>query len=96
MVVCESVPTRVSGYAAAWPFFLHKNYASQVFQVDLMDDSGIGWNNRQITQSSLSPPQERVALAVAMELEIGIQLESLGRTEFINLHRVVNDQFGRL
>ena len=61
-----------------------------------MHDAGVGWNNRQIAESGLSPAQKSVAFFVAQKLEFGIELKCLRRAEFVHLHRVVDDQFGGL
>ncbi len=55
-----------------------------------MNDSGVRRNDREVLESCLSPAQERVALFVALEFEFGIEQESLGCAEFIDLHRVIN------
>ena len=46
-----------------------ENYARQELQVDLVADAGVGRNDRQVLERLLSPAQEGVALAVALELQ---------------------------
>ena len=75
IVVCESVPTSVSGYASAWPSdLLAEDDAREVLEVDLVDDAGVGRHDAEVVERVLAPAQERVALAVARELELGVQL----------------------
>ena len=97
MVVCESVPTSVSGIRRALAVrFLHENHARQIFQVHLVNDAGIGRHDRQIAEGGLAPAQESIAFFVANEFEFGIELKRLGRAEFVHLHRVINHQLRRL
>ena len=73
-----------------------KHYPRQKFQVDLVADSGVGRNDRQVLEGLLSPAQEGVALAVARVLNLSVELERLRRAELIHLHRMVDDEFHRL
>ncbi len=57
-----------------------------------MDDSRVRWHHAQVVERPLAPAQERVALLVSLELEIGVALESLRRPEHVDLDRVVDDQ----
>src|SRR5262249_41705427 len=43
--------------------------AREVFEVHLMDDAGVGRHDAEVAERVLTPAQERVALAVARELE---------------------------
>ncbi len=61
-----------------------------------MNDAGIGWNNGQIAKGGLAPAQECVALFVAYEFQLGVEQKRLRRAKFIDLHGVIDDQFGRL
>ena len=61
-----------------------------------MHDSRIGRNRAEAVERRLAPLQERVALAIAFELEIGIFLQRVVRAEVIDLHRVVDHQLDRL
>ena len=75
---------------------LRKDDARQVFQVDLVDNSHIGRNYGEIVERCLSPAEKGIALTVAFELKKRIRMESVGSSEFVHLHRVVNHQFSRL
>jgi hypothetical protein len=68
---------------------------SQVLQVDLVDDPGRGRYDREVVEGLLAPLQELVALAVALELPFGVELQCHGRAERVDLHRVVYNQIGR-
>jgi hypothetical protein len=45
IVVWESVPTRVSGKATNSP---DSDHIGQIFQVDLMNNAGHGWNDAEV------------------------------------------------
>ena len=61
-----------------------------------MDDAGVGRDDREVVERLLAPAQERVALLVALELELGVDAERVARAELVDLHRVVDDQLDRL
>jgi hypothetical protein len=65
-----------------------------VLDVDLMDDAGVGRHDLEVAERGLPPAQETVALAVALEFDFIVVLERIGRAVFIDLHRVIDDQFG--
>ena len=75
IVVCESVPTSVSGYARRRPSDVSvKIDARQVLEVDLVDDAGVGRHDAEVAERVLAPAQERVALLVARELERRVEI----------------------
>src|SRR6266436_8598715 len=76
--------------------FVHEYNPRQVLKVDLVHDSGVGWNDRQIMKRLLPPAQERVALLVAEKFQLGVQSERLRGAKFVDLHRVINHQLGGL
>ena len=90
-MVCESVPTNVSGYSAA-AFVVGEDHSRQVLEVDLVDDPRVRRNHAEVLERTLSPAQEGVALAVALELELGVAFEGLARAEHVDLDGVVDDQ----
>src|SRR5581483_8513507 len=57
---------------------LAENYRSQVFQIDLVHDAGVGRNDAEILKSFLAPPQQKVAFLVALELQNRIHLKRIG------------------
>jgi hypothetical protein len=66
MVVCESVPTSVSGYATVRPStFSEKMTAREPLDVDLVDDAGVRGDHREVVEGPLAPAEEGIPLAVA-------------------------------
>ena len=59
-----------------------------------MDDAGVGRHHLEVGEGLLAPAQERVALAVALELDPAIDVQRVGAAEHVHLHRVVDHQFG--
>ena len=55
-----------------------------------------GGTTRKLSNAVLAPAQERVALLVARELELGVQLDGVALGEVIDLHRVIDDELDRL
>ncbi len=55
-----------------------------------------GGTTWKLLNASLAPAEERVALAVARELELRVQRERVGAPEVVHLHRVVDDELDRL
>ena len=91
------MPTSVSGYARTLPSDdLAEHDPREVFDVDLMHDAGVRRHDAEIPEGVLPPAQERVALAVARELELGVQLKGVGAAEVVDLHRVIDDELDRL
>ena len=77
IVVCESVPTSVSGYANGYTIALFReNDARQIFQIHLVDDSHVRRHNFEVPESRLSPAQKRIALFVALKFQLRIYGES--------------------
>ena len=91
-MVCESVPTSVSGNA--WPSRV-LDHAREVLEVDLVADAGVRRHHGEVVERGLAPAQERVALLVALELELGVALEGEPLGELVDLDRVVDHELGR-
>ena len=51
--------------------------------------------NTEVVEGFLTPAQELVALAVALELTLGVELEGFLQSVVIDLHGVVDDQVDR-
>ena len=92
IVVCESVPTSVSGNATP---VARLDHAREVLEVDLVDDAGARRDDLEVVEGRLAPAQEGVALAVALELELGVPPEGEPRCELVDLDAVVDDELGR-
>ena len=97
MVVCESVPTSVSGKATGSPSIVvaRDDDLGQVLEVDLVDDARAGRHDAQAVERRLRPAQQLVALAVALVLAVDVEGERVRRAEAVDLHRVVDDEVGR-
>ena len=57
-----------------------------------MHDPGVGRHDGEVVERLLAPAQERIALLVALELPVGVDLERLRRAEGVHLHGVVDDE----
>ena len=92
IVVCESGPTSVSGKATPSAAL---DDAREVLEVHLVADPGAGRHDLEVAERRLAPAQERVALAVALDLELDVPREREPRGEQVDLHRVVDHELGR-
>src|SRR6185437_7974861 len=75
---------------------LAENDAREILEIDLVDDAGVGRDDFEVVERGLAPAEEGVALAVARELELGVQLERVVLGEVIDLDGVVDDELDRL
>lgn len=66
----------------------------EVFEVHLVDDAGIGRHGAEVTEGGLAPAEQHVALAIALEFEQRVDVESLVGAVFVDLDGVVNDEVG--
>ena len=64
-------------------------------EVDLVDDAGRRRDDRQAVEGLLAEAEERVALAVALELQLGVPRHRAARRERVDLHGVVDDEVRR-
>ena len=69
--------------------------AGEVLEVDLVDDAGVRRHGLEALERRLAPAQERVALAVALVLLLGVDPERLRRAEGVDLDGVVDHQLDR-
>jgi hypothetical protein len=96
IVVCESVPTSVSGKHRLPPArFLPANAGEQMFEVDLVHDAHAGRHDAEGVESLHAPLHELIALVVALELPAHVLLQRLRRAVVVNLHRMIDDQIDR-
>src|SRR5437868_877981 len=65
---------------------LHEYDSCQIFEVYLVHDASVRRHNGKIMEGGLPPAQEGVAFFIAREFKFRIELERLGRPEFVNLH----------
>ena len=66
--------------------------AREELEVHLVDDPGARRDDLEVVEGALAPAQERVALAVALELELGVPEDRASRRELVDLHRVVDHE----
>ncbi len=71
--------------------FPHHHFR-EVLEVHLVDDARRRRNDAKVVERLLAPPQELVALAVALELDLGVALERERSSEDVHLDRVIDDQ----
>jgi hypothetical protein len=64
----------------------------EVLEVDLVDDAHPRGHHAEAAERLLRPPQEGVALVVALVLALDVAPVRVGAAERVHLHRVVDDQ----
>ena len=74
---------------------LREDAFGQVFQVHLVNNADARRHNAEGLESLLPPLEELVALAVALELHVQIQPQSIGTAEKVHLHGMVDHQVDR-
>ena len=60
-----------------------------------MDDARVRWDDLEVVERRLSPAQERVALAVPFELQLGVPEHRTRGGVLVHLHGVVDDELCR-
>ena len=60
-----------------------------------MDDSRARRNDLEVAERGLAPAQERIPLAVTLDLELDVAGEREPRGELVDLHRMVDHELGR-
>ena len=60
-----------------------------------MHDADAGRHDAECLERLLAPLEQLVALAVAGEFQVQVQLQCVGAAEEIHLHRVVHDEIDR-
>ena len=71
------------------------DHAREELEVDLVADARVRRHRLEVRERALAPAEERVALAVALELERGVPLDREPRREVVDLHRVVDHELDR-
>ena len=69
-----------------------EDHRSQVFEIHLVHDAGIGRHRAEVAKRRLSPAQKRIALAVALVFEQRIGREGAAGAELVDLHGMVDHQ----
>jgi hypothetical protein len=75
---------------------VHHHHPRQVLEVHLVDDAGVRRHHLEVVERRLPPAQEGVALAVPLELALGVDQEGRLAAVLVDLDRVVDDQLDRL
>ena len=60
-----------------------------------MADARVGWHHPEAVEGLLTPPEELVALLVAVELHPGVEVEGVVGAEPVDDHGVVDHELGR-
>src|SRR5262249_38692100 len=68
----------------------------EVFEIHLVHDAGIRRHHTKVPERVLAPPQKRVPLLVARELELGVQLKGVRLIEVVDLDRMIDHELDRL
>ena len=71
------------------------NGLGEIFQVHLVADAGAGRHNAEVVKRVLAPFQEDITLHVPLIFAVDVGLERAGGAEFVDHHRVVDDQINR-
>jgi hypothetical protein len=83
---------RIGERAANTVLLVGKDDAGQVLEIDLVHDAGVGRHDAEVAECGLTPAQERVTLAVALELDGVVAQQRIGRAVLVDLHRVVDHE----
>ena len=71
------------------------DHPREELEVDLVDDPRVRRNDLEVVERGLPPAQECVALAVALELELGVTEHRARGGVLVDLHRMVDHELGR-
>jgi hypothetical protein len=85
MVVCESVPTSVSGKASSTPSPSGVTTSARYSRLTWWTMPVPGGTTRKPAKAVLRPAQELVALAVALVLALDVEGEGVGGAEAVDL-----------
>ena len=77
------------------PAVARLDHAGEELEVDLVADPGVRRDDLQRVEGALAPAEERVPLAVAAELELGVPPDREAAREVVDLHRVVDHELCR-
>ena len=95
MAVCTNKRVRVCNRNAVL-IFVSPDSLRKILKVYLMADTCAGGHNAEVIKRFLTPFQEGIALHVALVFTVHVHLERAWVAEFINHHRVVDDQINRV
>ena len=69
---------------------------SQVLEINLVYNAGVGGNHPKVFERSLPPAKELVPFAIALIVQVDIGSKRLGCAEGVHLNRVINYELDRL
>ena len=72
--------------------FFERDDAGKVLQVDLVNDSDVGWNDTEIVKRLLAPTKEFVAFFVAFEFHVDVLYQRAVAAEKVDLDTVVDHE----
>ncbi len=67
------------------------HYAREIFQIHLVADSGIRWDDFEIFEGGLAPAEKSVTLDIALKFEFGVETEGVGVAELVDLNGMIDD-----
>ncbi len=65
---------------------------AEILEVHLMADAACRRHHREVLEGELTPAEELVALAISLELHIGVELDRVHAIEEVDLDGVVDDK----
>ena len=69
------------------------HHARQMLQIHLMHDTGVRRHDLEVVERFLAPAQETVALLIALEFDLPVDIQGFGLAEHVDLHRMIDHQF---
>ncbi len=72
--------------------FLLQHAAGEILEVHLVNDADAGRHDLESVERLRSPFQKLVALGVALELDVHVELQRVGTIREVDLHGMVDDQ----
>ena len=72
-----------------------EDHGREVLQVDLVHDACVRRHHAEVAEGGLSPAQQDIALAIALEFQQCVDAEGILAAELIHLHGMIDDEVGR-
>ena len=89
-------PDQRIGECALHPVaFLGEDHARKVLEIDLVNDAGVWRHDLEVAERRLPPAQERIALAVARELDGVVAAQRVLRSVLVHLHGMIDHELRR-
>ena len=74
--------------------FRLEHHASQILEIHLVNDAGVGRHHFEIVERRLTPAQESITLDIARELDFIVRCQRLRRAVLIDLDGVIDHKLG--